>query len=251
MIANGRFDPPEPLLALSGGCGRQKPNSAEAISVDIVTSSPESSAKKKGDRCCQIPFSSSPVTSCCRWAYCLLAAPAFCWSGLDIPPVTQLLRGLFNYYFLLLAIARHRMVAFGVEVAGGPPPVWPYRGFRVVLAPRFARMDADLSARDAGDPMRCGDWRPAALGRMLCNAVELVAVVGSIPMSWSAGLIGTASAGANEVTMKVRCCSSVAAGRHDARLSTRTRRIDVVFWKKASGFLPRFSRRHRASLDLQ
>ena len=37
--------------------------------------------------------------------YCLLAAPAFLLVRLDIPPVTQLLRGLFNAYFFLLAIA--------------------------------------------------------------------------------------------------------------------------------------------------
>jgi len=48
--------------------------------------------------------------------YCLLAAPAFLLVRLDIPPVTQLLRGLFNAYFLLLAIAGViGMVAFAVE----------------------------------------------------------------------------------------------------------------------------------------
>src|SRR2546428_12743640 len=37
--------------------------------------------------------------------YFLLAAPAFLFVKLDIPPVTQLLRGMFNVYFLMLAIA--------------------------------------------------------------------------------------------------------------------------------------------------
>src|ERR1700738_4827361 len=37
--------------------------------------------------------------------YFLLAAPAFLLVGLDIPVVAQLLRGMFNGYFLTLAIA--------------------------------------------------------------------------------------------------------------------------------------------------
>src|SRR5256885_12615144 len=37
--------------------------------------------------------------------YFLLAAPAFLLVKLDIPPVTQLMRGMFNAYFLILAVA--------------------------------------------------------------------------------------------------------------------------------------------------
>ena len=37
--------------------------------------------------------------------YFLLAAPAFLLVSLDIPPVTQLLRGMFSSYFLMVAIA--------------------------------------------------------------------------------------------------------------------------------------------------
>ena len=48
--------------------------------------------------------------------YFLLAAPAFLLVRLDIPPVTQLLRGMFNVYFLVLAIAGViGTVAFAVE----------------------------------------------------------------------------------------------------------------------------------------
>jgi len=37
--------------------------------------------------------------------YLLLASPAFLLVKLDIPPVAQLLRGMFNYYFLAVIIA--------------------------------------------------------------------------------------------------------------------------------------------------
>jgi hypothetical protein len=37
--------------------------------------------------------------------YFLLAAPAFLLVRLDIPPVAQLLRGMFNGYFLTLTVA--------------------------------------------------------------------------------------------------------------------------------------------------
>jgi hypothetical protein len=116
--------------------------------------------------------------------YCLLAAPAFLLVRLDIPPVTQLLRGLFNAYFLLLAIAGViGMVAFAVEgrlvaTAG----VALIAAFAVVGRRWFLRrMDADLDARDAGDPDAVRRLRRLHWGGMLCNAVELVAIVGSIP----------------------------------------------------------------------
>src|SRR5258708_36063900 len=48
--------------------------------------------------------------------YFLLAAPAFLLVKLDILPVTQLLRGMFNAYFLGLAIAGViGTIAFAVE----------------------------------------------------------------------------------------------------------------------------------------
>ena len=43
------------------------------------------------------------------------------------------------------------------------------------------RMDADLNARDAGDPDAVRRLRRLHWGGMLCNAIELVAIVGSIP----------------------------------------------------------------------
>jgi hypothetical protein len=118
-------------------------------------------------------------------AYFLMAAPAFLLVKLDIPPVTQLLRGVFNAYFLLLTIAGViGTVAFAVEgrlVAAmgigliAALAVWARRWF-------LRQMDAELGARDAGDPDAVRRLRRLHWGGMLCNAIQLVAVVASIPM---------------------------------------------------------------------
>jgi hypothetical protein len=42
-------------------------------------------------------------------------------------------------------------------------------------------MDAELSARDAGDADAVRRLRRLHWGGMLCNAIQLVAIVGSIP----------------------------------------------------------------------
>ena len=116
--------------------------------------------------------------------YFLLAAPAFLLVKLDIPPVTQLLRGMFSAYFLVLAIAGViGAVAFAVDgrlvVALG---IGLIAAFAVLARRWFLRqMDAELSARDAGDPDAVRRLRRLHWGGMLCNAIELVAVVGSFP----------------------------------------------------------------------
>jgi len=54
--------------------------------------------------------------------------------------------------------------------------------FAVVARRWFLRrMDADLNARDAGDPEAVRRLRRLHWGGMLCNAVELVTIVSSIP----------------------------------------------------------------------
>ncbi len=116
--------------------------------------------------------------------YFLLAAPAFLFVKLDIPPVTQLLRGMFNVYFLMLAIAGAiGTLAFALE---GRLAV----AIAIALIAAFAvsarcwflrRMDAELSARDAGDADAVRKLRRLHWGGMLCNAVQLVAIVASIP----------------------------------------------------------------------
>src|SRR5713226_153054 len=118
--------------------------------------------------------------------YFLLAAPAFLLVRLDIPPVALLLRAMFNGYFLTLAVAG-LIGTIAVAVAG-----------RLVLAigigliAAFAassrrwflrQMDARLSDRDAGDADADAVRRLRRLhwGGMLSNAIQLSAIVASIP----------------------------------------------------------------------
>ena len=69
--------------------------------------------------------------------YFLLAAPAFLLVRLDIPPVAQLLRGMFNGYFLTLAIAG--VIGTIAGCRGWSPGfshwLWLDRGFRGLVAP--------------------------------------------------------------------------------------------------------------------
>ena len=116
--------------------------------------------------------------------YFLLAAPAFLLVKLDIPPVTLLLRAMFNGYFVVLAIAgvigtvafaaAGRLVfALGIGLIAG----------LAVLARRWflREMDAELNARDAGDPGAVPRLRRLHWGAMLSNAIQLAAVLASIP----------------------------------------------------------------------
>lgn len=116
--------------------------------------------------------------------YFFLAAPAFLLVKLDIPPVTQLLRGMFNAHFLMLRIAAViGMVVFAV--AGRPVFVL---GIGLIAALAIwgrgwflQRWDAQLSARDAGDADAVRRLRRLHWCGMLSNAVVLAAVVSSIP----------------------------------------------------------------------
>jgi hypothetical protein len=116
--------------------------------------------------------------------YFLLAAPAFLLVSLDIPPVTQLLRGMFSSYFLMVAIAGvvgmiavamtgRLFVALGIALIA-TFAVWARRWF-------LERWDAQLRARDAGDAEAVRRLRRLHWGGMLCNAVEVAVIVGSIP----------------------------------------------------------------------
>ena len=116
--------------------------------------------------------------------YFFLASPAFLFVKLDIPPVTQLLGGMFSVQFLMLRItAVIGMIAFAV--AGRPAFVV---GIGLIAAVAFwgrgwfmRRWDAQLGARDAGDADAVRRLRRLHWGGMLSNAVVLIAVVASIP----------------------------------------------------------------------
>jgi len=117
-------------------------------------------------------------------AYFLLASPAFLLVKLDIQPVAQLLRGMFRVHFLMMTIAgviatiafaaTGRLffaIAIGLLVAFA---VWARRRF-------IPRMDAELRASEAGDADAPRRLRRLHWVGMLCNAVQLAAIVGSIP----------------------------------------------------------------------
>jgi len=116
--------------------------------------------------------------------YFSLASPAFLLVKLDIQPVAQLLRGLFNAHFLVMRvagvigtvaflIAGRPLFAIGVGVIAAFA-IWGRRWF-------MERMDHQLSARDAGDADAPRRLRRLHWAGMLCNTLLLVALVASIP----------------------------------------------------------------------
>jgi hypothetical protein len=116
--------------------------------------------------------------------YFFLAAPAFLLVKLDIPQVTQLLRGMFNAHFLMTSIAA--VIGTMVFALTGRPAfaigVGLIAAFAFWARGWFLRQwDAQLSARDAGDADAVRRLRRLHWGGMLCNAIQLVAMVASIP----------------------------------------------------------------------
>jgi len=92
-------------------------------------------------------------------AYFLLQAPAFLLVKLEDPIASGLLRGMFDKYYLVLAIAG------------------------AVAARRWflQRMDGELRARDAGDQEAVRRLRRLHWGGIVCNVLQLAAVVASVP----------------------------------------------------------------------
>lgn len=114
-----------------------------------------------------------------------LATPTFLLVGLDVPEVTQLLRALFNGYFLAIGIAG--LVAMVMFAAAGRPVfavgAVAIAGF-AIAARRWLlqRMDAGLQARDTGAPFAVSQLRALHVKSMLINAVQLAVVVASVPL---------------------------------------------------------------------
>ena len=116
--------------------------------------------------------------------YFLLASPAFLLVKLDIAPVRALLRGMFNAHFLMVSIAG--AVGTLAFAAGGHPAFAIGIGAITALAIGgrrwfLRRWDAQLNAMDAGDADAVRRLRGLHWGGMLSNAVQLAAVVASIP----------------------------------------------------------------------
>jgi hypothetical protein len=117
-------------------------------------------------------------------SYFTLASPAFLLVRLDIQPVAQLLRGMFNAHFLVMRVAgvigtvallleERLMAAMGVGLIAAMA-IWGRSWF-------MRRMDDQLSARDAGDAEAPRRLRRLHWSGMLGNAVLLVVLVASIP----------------------------------------------------------------------
>ncbi|MBR1131967.1 hypothetical protein [Bradyrhizobium iriomotense] len=116
--------------------------------------------------------------------YFTLASPAFLLVKLDIKPVAQLLRGMFNAHFLVMRVAGvvgmaallldgRLLAAMGVGIIAALA-IWGRGWF-------MRRMDDQLSARDAGDAEAPRRLRRLHWSGMLGNAALLVALVASIP----------------------------------------------------------------------
>src|SRR4029079_17340800 len=116
--------------------------------------------------------------------YFTLASPAFLLVRLDIQPVAQLLRGMFNAHFLVLRVAGvigtvallvdgRLLAALGVGMIAALA-IGGRRWF-------MQRVDDQLSARDAGDADAPRRLRRLHWSGMLGNAVVLVALVAGIP----------------------------------------------------------------------
>jgi len=116
--------------------------------------------------------------------YFLLAAPAFLLVRLDIRPVAQLLRVMFNGYFLALIITS--AIGTLAVAAEGRLVLALCIGLITVCAVSSRRwflrqMDARLMDRDAGDADAARRLRRLHWGGMLSNAVQLVVLVACIP----------------------------------------------------------------------
>jgi hypothetical protein len=116
--------------------------------------------------------------------YFLLAAPAFLLVRLDIRPVTQLLRGMFNAYFVALIIAG----SIGAVIVALDGRLLLTMGMGLIAAVATSsrdwflpQMDARLRDRDAGDRDAVRRLRRLHWAGMLSNAIQLAAVVACIP----------------------------------------------------------------------
>ena len=113
-----------------------------------------------------------------------LSTPTFLLVGLEVPEVTQLLRGLFNGYFLVMSVAG-AVAAVGFAVAGRPVFAVGAVAIAVfaIVARRWflQRVDAALQAREAGVATAARRLRALHLKGMLVNAALLAVVVASVP----------------------------------------------------------------------
>ncbi len=113
-----------------------------------------------------------------------LSSPAFLLVGLEIPEVTQLLRGIIQGYFLAMGFigALSTVLLFSTGRPGFAAGALAIAVFAIAVRRSFLRrMDAGLQARDAGVAMAVGQLRALHLQCMLINAIQLAIVLASVP----------------------------------------------------------------------
>ena len=115
----------------------------------------------------------------------LLSSPTFLLVGLEVPEVSQLLRGMIQGYFLAISIAG--IVSMVLETAAGRPVfavgAIVIAGTALVLRRwLLQRMDAELQARDAGSATAVVQLRCLHVHTMLINAIQLAIVVACVPL---------------------------------------------------------------------
>jgi hypothetical protein len=90
-----------------------------------------------------------------------MASPTFLLVGLEIPEVTQVMRGIFSGYFLAIGIAG--IIAM-ILFAAAARPVFAVGAIAIAAFAIAARrwlvqhMDAEVRARDAGTPPAWGSF---------------------------------------------------------------------------------------------
>lgn len=117
--------------------------------------------------------------------YFLIASPTFLLARFDDPVVTWLLRGLFSVHFRLISIGSVvGIVAF--MIAGRPIfalGLTVIATLAITMRRWFLRnMDAELSARDAGDAQAVHRLRGLHWRGMAYNAAQFVAIVAITPL---------------------------------------------------------------------
>lgn len=114
-----------------------------------------------------------------------LSSPTFLLVGLEAPEVTQLLHRMFNGYFLVMGTTG-AVAAVAFAVAGRPAfaaAAIAAAAFAITARRWFMpRLDTAVKMKEAGKPTALRRLRALHLIGMLVNAIQLVAVVVSVPL---------------------------------------------------------------------
>ena len=121
--------------------------------------------------------------------YFAFATLTFFLAKMSDPIATRLLRGLFHVYFrVVVVLCSIGAIAF---VRAGKPDV--VLGLVMIVALAFLvgrffvrQLDAQILARDAGDPRATRSLRRIHVGGLLYNLVQLGVIMASVPHMFAA-----------------------------------------------------------------